>query len=575
MKLKFIIALSAIALAAFIVFSQIKVKPFAPAEDLPRGALIYVQIGDLPTFFKVWNESKLKEKHETSENFNDFWGNHLGLKILSRWDEFDTAAGFPLNLETFSKLANKQAAIAVYDIGKLEFVFAAPVTDEVFAATKFVQNKDKFTEETLSDGTTIYRAAVEADRGRQKQELIFTNAKGRFILATSEKLLMQTLNNINGGKTKNRLINEPNFKILSEQTVAHTATVWVNQTALNDDYYFKHYWLMSDAKELKNIRAGMFDFEMQEGKLIEKRRFLLNEKISVAPINQTQANEILVFLPENIPFYKLEKPRLKMLDAAIERTIFERRDAEDKAPAQTSSASSDDYTSGDYEYLGDQFDEAIDETDDETAQTGAADFDFSATLRSAAPEAILTFTEPRILPAPRFVEFRRAAVFHLAAPTNFNRAAFESAIEKNFAAQILVASPNVNVKWESKSENDASWRELDFPMLDQTAAYAVRGSELILTNDADFLREVLARKGEKFVEISTTPFSELTVINIEQRKTAFDEVFNRLEDKAASGNFFTGNISSLLDSISEVKRIEIKKNYSPNNFEEELIFLFQ
>ena len=48
-------------------------------------------------------------------------------------------------------------------------------------------------EETLENGTIVYRAKVEADRGRQKQELIFTNAKGRFVLATSEKLLAQTL----------------------------------------------------------------------------------------------------------------------------------------------------------------------------------------------------------------------------------------------------------------------------------------------------------------------------------------------------------------------------------------------
>lgn len=576
MKLKIFIAFLTVALLAFIALSQIKTKSFAPAEDFPREALIYVQIADLPAFIKLWNESKLNEKYTTSTNFDWFQSEHLGLKLASRWSEFNAAAGFPIDLETVAKLANNQAAIAVYDIGKLEFVFVAPVSEEIFAATKFVQSKDKFSEETLDDGTTIYRAAVEADRGRQKQELIFTNVKGRFVLATSEKLLMQTLNNINGKGAKNRLIDEPAFRVLSEKTAPHTGVVWVNQTALNGDYYFKHYWLMSNVKELQNIRAGMFDFEMQEGKLIENRRFLLNETVSVAPIANARANEILALLPENIPFYKLRKADSKAIDEAVKTTIFDRQEKENKAGRQDYFPSDDGYTSDDYESLGEKFDEAIDEVDDdETIQKQAADFDFSPSLQSANPQAVLTFTAPKMLPAPRFVEFRRAAIFNLAAPTNFNQTAFESAVEQNLAAQVLIASPNIKLNWETKNENNRSWRELNLPRLGQTVSYAMRGDEMVLTNDSDFLRDFLTTGKSKPAEISDRSFAELTVINLDRRKDAYDEIFNKFADESETGTFFTGNIASLLDSISEVERIEIRKNYSPNSFEEELVFIFQ
>ena len=204
MKVKISIAVSAFLLLALITFSQIENKPFAPAKDFPRNALIYAQIADLPAVIKLWNESEFKETYTESENFLDFKNRHLGRKLASRWDEFNTATGFSIDLETVAKLANNQAAVAVYDIGKLEFVFIAPVSDELFAATKFFQNRDQFTAETLSDGTEIRRATVRADRGRQPQELIFANVKNRFILATSEKLFAQTLNNINGANGKNR-----------------------------------------------------------------------------------------------------------------------------------------------------------------------------------------------------------------------------------------------------------------------------------------------------------------------------------------------------------------------------------
>ncbi|MDQ2745935.1 MAG: hypothetical protein M3T96_01600 [Acidobacteriota bacterium] len=576
MKLKIFIAAPVIALLTFIAASQIKTKPFAPAEDLPREALIYVQIADLPTFIKLLNESEISEKYAESTNFADFQNGHLGIKLASRWQEFNAAAGFPIDLETAAQLANNQAAIGIYDIGKIEFVFVAPVSDEIFAATRFIQNKNNFTEATLADGTTVYRATVEADRGRQAQELLFTNADGRFILATSEKLLTQTLDNIKGGQAKNRLIDEPAFKILSEKFTPRTATVWVNQTALNSDYYFKHYWLMSKPETLKNIRAGIFGFEIEEGKLIESRRFLLNENVAATPISMAQARATLALLPENIPFYNLRKARVETVNEAIEQTIFEPRTENEIGKRENYYAPDEGYTSENYETLGEKFDANINDVEDaETNRQQTANADFATSFQSAVPNAALTFGAPKILPAPRFAEFRRAAVFNLAAPENFNRTAFESAVERNLAARVLVSSPEIKLNWETKNENNLSWRELDLPMLGQTVDYAIRGGEMILTNDADFLREILAA-GEKKSELaSEKPFAELTVINLDQREEAFDQVFEQLGDETPASGFFTGNISSLLDSISEVERIEIRKNYSANIMEEELIFVLR
>lgn len=578
MKSKILITVFIITVVAFVVYSVNKNDRFAPSEDFPREALIYVQISDLPTFIKLWNESKFKEKYTASQNFGDFKNRHLGLKLASRWEEFSIAAGFPIDLETVASLANKQAAIAVYDIGKLEFVFIAPVSDEVFAATRFVQNQDKFSEETLADGTKIYRAKVEADRGRQKQELIFTNAKGRFILATNEKLLAQTLNNINGNQAKNRLIDEPLFKDLSEKTEPHLATVWVNQVRLNDDYYFKRYWLMSNAADLKNIRAGIFDFEIQEEKLIERRKFLLDENVSFSPILSSQAEKVLAFLPENIPFYQLRKANQKTIDSAIWKTIFDRRQESEKSSNYRSgyySADTYDYSSNDYSSLSKQFDENIDEIDEkEKIENRQTNTDFSEYVQSANPQAVLTFTEPEILPAPKFVEFRRAAIFHLAAPTSFNQTAFESAIEQSISAQILISSPNVRLLWKTKNANDSTWRELNLPMLGWSLNYIVRENELILTNNSDFLQKILTAKNSSSAEKPEMPLSELMVINLAQKENAYDKVFVEIAEKKVANNFFTGNVGSLLDSVSEIKRIEIRRSYSQNLLSEELTASF-
>lgn len=439
-----------------------------------------------------------------------------------------------------------------------------------------MQNADKFAAETLENGVSVYRATVKADRGRQKQELISANFKGRFVLATSEKLLMQTLNNISGKSSKNRLSDEPLLAAFNEKTAPHAATVWVNQTALNDDYYFRRYWLMGDAENLKNIRAGVFDFEMQTGKFVERRKFLLGETGGDAPFEISESNNTLAFLPENVPFYQLKKANAKTLGEAFEKTVADRRanakTADQRSFYDNSYAYSDDYADGDYYSLSEKFDETIDDVEEtETFERKERRIDFAGAFESAEPQTVLTFTTPRILPAPLFLKFRRAAVIRFAAPEKFNRAAFEAAIRQRIAEQVLIAAPNEKLIWETNGESDFSYRALHLPMLGWQISYAVRGDDLILTNDVEFLREAAANAETRTVEKPEKPLNELTVVKLDQRENAFDRVFEDLAAKNAADDFFTGNVASLLGALSDVRKIEIRKNYSQNFLDEEVI----
>lgn len=581
MKRKIFLPILTLAVIALIVYAKSKPDKFSLAEDFPQGALIYAQTSDLPALVKLWNESGFKEKYLASQNYDEFKNRHLARKIESRWDEFNEATGFPVDLETVAALATDKAAIAVYDIGKLDFVFIAPISNEVFAATRFVQNSSNYAEQTLDDGTIIYRMKIEADSGRQKQELIFTNVKNCLILATSEKLLAATLNNINGKSTQNNLAAAPEFSLLRDKIEPHAATVWINQSALNDDY-FKRYWLMSDISELKNYRAGIFDFDAGEkGKLIERRKFLLVKSVETKSLTDSQANEMLSFLPEKIPFYQLESADNANVSAAIKDTLFERAPKSKKTSSQSHRFADYEMDGGDfsgnndYTSPGDNFDQSIDETDEQQiVEERNLNLDFTELLQAAKPAAVLTFTDPKILPFPLFAEFRRAAVIQLSAPQNFDKEAFESKISNAMAAKILVATSDTKLAWETKNENNFSWRELNLPMLGQTISYTLlHENELVVTNDAKFLGEILAadatKKDEKFS--SAVPFSELTFIDITQKEKSYHRIFAELQEKPDKKDFFTGNIASFLDSMSEIRAVEIRKSYTSDTFDEELI----
>ena len=579
MKTKIFLTIFFVAAVAVFIRSQTGENEFALAEDFPRAAVLYVQTADLPALLKIWDASELKDKYLDSANYNAFTNNHLGRKLASRRHEFDDAAGFPIDAEVLGNVSGNRAALAVYDVGKLEFVFIAPVSDEVFAATQFAVNRDNFAAETLSDGTTVYRADVKADRGRQSQKLIFAQLKGRFVLATSEKLLAETLNNINGRQKNNRLTDEPSFNLLSEKTAPHAATVWINQTVLNDDYYFRRYWLMSDVGDLKNIRAGIFDFEMQADKCVERRKFLFDKSGETALLRSSDAAQMTAFVPPNTPLYRLQTANDNSLEAAVEATIG----AQPSVPPEKRNASpnyyafgdANDYSSGDYESLSEKYDEVIDETDDApAAENQPVEINAAKFLRTAQPRSILTFTQPKMLPAPLFVEFQRTAIFDLAALQSFDQASFEAAIGRKMTARMLIRVPEINLVWTTKNDGELSRRELVLPMLNRKISFARRGNRLIL-NAGDWSEEFDKQSGAAKIGENTAALNALTVIDLTERENAYDRVFAELnQQNSTDDDFFKNNIAGLLDVFSAVKKIEIRESAAGQFFDEEIVFSY-
>ena len=580
MKIKIAIAFVLLSIAAYAVFSA--KKTFAPAEDLPKGAIVYAEFTDLPAFLQLWGNSELKEKYLESENFNSLKNRRLGLKLASRWQEFNEAAGFPFDLETVGKLAEKQAAIGIYDIGKLEFVFIAPVSNELYAATDFFQNKDRFEEKTLENGTSFFSVNVQADRGRQAQKMLFINVKNRFVLATSEQLLLQTVNNINSISSKNRLSDEPLFKdLILENSKPNLVSVWVNQFALNKDYYFKRYWLMRDASNLKNIRAGIFDVSMEENKLVERRRFLLEKQTNTTKLDSAEMQKMLSLVPSDTAFYQLRTASASVAVNAIFDCVFDRKTQTSKDMpgnyfSSYSFADLDDSEQQSYDYLNGKFDETIDETPEDNFKKSAMVEDkFSKTnlqniFQAADPQSVLILTEPKSLPMPLFAEFRRAAVIKTNAAVN--QIEMEKAIAQAAQNRIAISNSDANLQWKTVEENGVSRRELNLPMLGWEICYTRRGENLIVSNSANLLNEILAQKENKTAEkISESPIDRLTVINLTNKNENFDEIFGKLAGEN-SDEFFLGNVGSLLETISAVKTIEIESSGNSKYREEKITF---
>jgi hypothetical protein len=617
-----LLALIAFGLLLNAVSASRAEKNFELAADFPRGVLVYAQFQDLPALIKQMNESPAKDRFLASVNQQQFWTRHLANKLFARWGEFNEAAGFSIDLGAFGTLADQRAAIAVYDIGKLDLMLIAPMSEAKFQACRFIQGKDQFEEVELPDGTTYYLHDVEADRGRQKQHIAFASVKGRFVLATSERLLLRAISNLNGQAKKDHLTDEPSFQALSKTVEPHFVTVWAEQSKLNDDWYFKHYWLMSGVDDLKNIRAGMFDLEMQKGRWVERREFLLNGKPvnAGAALSRRTLQTVEQIVPADVPFVELRSigggP-----NAAAELVSGALFDGKIEAPEKKSNLRWERYSDGEFEvstpesefpgehrysYLSADFDATVDEGEDGTLADEAelrfaGERRFARSLQSVLqpshPLAAVKLARPRAIDGPLFAEFARASIITLQSPAALNRAMLERAIGELAANRLMIVEPPRTAagrfEWKSRHEDGVEWREMGLPMLGRAVGYGIRGSELILSNNRELLTSLMTNNaGNRSRTLApTSPVHEFTVIRLSERKAAFDQIFARLEgplvkaywqqrrgnSDSANGpsqEFFSGEIASLLDVASPVDEVRIQRSYVSGRLREEVAVIW-
>jgi hypothetical protein len=597
---------------------------FELANDFPRGAVVYAQFRDLPAAVKQWDESALKERYLKSVNYQKLWSRHLAIKLFSRWEEFNTAAGFSLGLPAFSAAASNRAAIAVYDIGRLDLVVIAPLGDAKFAATQFFQHKDNFEEVEAPGGTVYYLSDVEADKGRQKQQIGFAQLKGRFVLATSERLLLRTIANISAGigrqTKKDRMTDEPSFQTLSKTMTPHFMTVWVNQTQLNDDWYFKRYWAVGAAEDMRNMRSGIFDLELQNNRWVEQREFLIDGRAPSpgAALSEKSLQQIERIIPADAPFAQIRavggdlSPSLVMIrDALFDGKVEAAKSGRDwswrrydDSDFEVAGENEDSDGGSRYSYLSDRYNLDVNDPED-AGERGAGEVDDAAirlkdeqrlsdalrsALQPAKPSVAAKIAKPRAVEGPLFAEFRRAAIVALDNPAALERAALERAITGLATSRLVIAGASASFEWNSRSANGAEWREMRLPMLGRAIGYGLRGRHLIVSNNTELLASLMTDVQSKREIHIQTHVHELTVIRFSERRAAFDQIFAKLDEprikaywkerrgeeikqlgpNEPSMEFFSGEVAGLLDVAAPVEQVCIQRSYAGGRLHEEV-----
>jgi hypothetical protein len=184
----------AVSLAATIAYQPHQApngaSPSAGRLDnlVPDGALFYVEARNFSRLLQTWNDSAEKTTWLQSDSYSSFSQSRLFLRLEHFLERFGSAAGAPAGTDLLTAVAGDESALALYDIGKIQFVYITHLRSREFLNSELWQSRNKL-QSRLAAGVTYFLGSDE-DR---RQVVAFAIAGDYLVLATREDLMVRIL----------------------------------------------------------------------------------------------------------------------------------------------------------------------------------------------------------------------------------------------------------------------------------------------------------------------------------------------------------------------------------------------
>src|SRR5215470_9407402 len=196
-----VLAALALCLSGIISWSLFRPQA-APTHALdqitPEGAMLYIEAKDFSALLKEWNRSSERAQWLKSDDYRVFSNSRLFLRLGQAQDQFAAAAGLPPNMQFLVESAGRESAVALYDIGNLEFLYISRLSSGNFLQSKLWQSRSKFQPRTAA-GRQFY-ARKDEESGRV---VAFAVADDYLVLGTREDLVAGALELMSSGKGRN------------------------------------------------------------------------------------------------------------------------------------------------------------------------------------------------------------------------------------------------------------------------------------------------------------------------------------------------------------------------------------
>ena len=522
-----------------LVWMFAQTPPSAPpdlARLVPAGPLLYLEAKDFAALLSDWNGSDVKRAWLETDNFQVFSRSRLYLKLQQAQTEFAAAAGVPPDMDLLANVAGSQSALAIYDIGKLEFLYITRLSSDRFAGGALWKTRGNF-EPRQSSGIDYY---IKTDPA-SKRVAAFAAAKDYVILATREDVLAGALSLI-AGQAGAPVAGEQWFdKSVREAKSQGELRMVMDLSKLTRTPHFRSYWIQQNITDLRQYSAAIADAGRASGELRENRVLLRGTEIAPA-WNEAAVAEIVRLAPANAGVYRAwASPSAQQAFQLLRRKILDPHPdtqiASKTAPVVALSGGA----------VGDET-ELETRIDEPPLDTGTPDIggDLRKLLDSTQIEAMLDIASSKAQTDGVFIGTESGVA--LLASADWDAAAVRDTVSAGLAK--LLTTDQLGLHWVDRG----AYSELDglHPL-----ALATRGRMLAIATSKDLLTAMLAglaqppstsgaRYAAAYRHGNELPnFIRMTrlIDNPLTRQTAKDQ---------AEPAFFSGNIASFGQALARI-----------------------
>lgn len=540
MKWKWILVVVGSLLLLVWAFAQAPAS--APAELarlVPPGPLLYLETKDFSGLLRDWNGSQEKQLWLGSDNFQVFSRSRLYLKLEQAQTEFAAAAGLPPNMDLLANAAGGQTALAIYDIGKLEFLYVTRLSSDRFAGGALWKARGNY-QPRQSAGIDYY---IKTDSA-SKRVAAFAAAKDYVFLATREDLLASALSLISGQAGSN-VTGEAWFdKTVKEAKSSGELRMVMNFDKLSKSPHFRSYWIQQNVTELKQYTAGISDAGRASGEMRENRVLIRSAEVT-PDWNEGAVAEITRLAPASAGIYRAwASPTAEQAFELIRRKLLEPRPESQVQSTAAPTVALGDGAVGSETDLETRIDEPPLPTGSQPA--GA---ELRKLLDAVKINAMLNVGSSRVQTDGVFVGTESGVA--LMAESNWNPAAVRDVIAS--AMSKLLSIDQAGVRWTDRRAGANAYSELEGLA---TFAIAANGRMLVLANRKELLEAMLAALSSQpagpGARYAAAYRHSREFPNFVKMMRLIDHPLNIESSPPGEPAFFSGNIAGLGRALARV-----------------------
>jgi hypothetical protein len=281
-------------------------RPFSPdattslSRYAPSGALLYLEARDFSAILNAWNNSQEKRKWVASSNYEVFSRSRLFSRLGEAGDQFAAAAGLPPDMNFVWQAAGKQSAVALYDIGNLEFLYITKLASADATQSALWQSRAKFETRESAGISFFFRRDAQSER-----EVAFAVKDEFLVLATREHLMAGALQLLAG--MKNQTVEaEPWFAQAASATgPAGDLRLVLNLEKMVASPHFRSYWVQRNVADLRQYTAAASDLFLAGKEYREERLLVKKAATQISDGGPAAVADLARLVPEDAGVFQL------------------------------------------------------------------------------------------------------------------------------------------------------------------------------------------------------------------------------------------------------------------------------